>query len=235
MITIASHHNGPPGSGHGGVTAGRLAELVDPCRAAVRLHAPIPIETPLVPTRTSNGAVELRSGADLVATARPLDRQLEVAGFDPLPAELVARAEQGWPSADDHSFPTCFGCGPARRSGDGLLLRPGPVPGHDVNATGWAPPGSGETPAWLIWAALDCASAGPAVDPAAPGQVMVTGELAVEVRRPVTGGAACVLVSRQVSVQGRKVVTEAALLDGSGSMRAVALATWFRVAGEVAA
>ena len=46
-ITIDHHHNGPMGSGHGGVAAGRFAELVDAQASFVRLHAPIPLATPM--------------------------------------------------------------------------------------------------------------------------------------------------------------------------------------------
>jgi hypothetical protein len=237
MIRIDSNHNGPPDSGHGGVTAGRIAELIDAARAAVRLHAPIPLETPMIPAHQPDGRIEVRAGASLVATARPLDHRLDIAGFEPLPDELVARAEQAWSRqhGGSHPFPTCFGCGPDRPAGDGLRLRPGPVAGHGLHATRWLPGCSGEVPPWLVWAALDCASAGAAMEATASGEVVVTGELAVEIRHPLDGGATWALVSRRARQSGRKVITETALVDAGGSPWAVAVATWFRIARQEAA
>ena len=237
MIRIDATHNGPSGSGHGGVTAGKAAELVDPWRAVVRLHVPIPLETPLIPVGRPGGTVELRSRGVRVATARPLDRPLDVDRFEPLPAELVAWAEQAWlgGAAGVNYGPTCFGCGPDRRPGDGLGLRPGPVAGYGVHATRWVPASSGEVPPWLVWAALDCAGAGPAMAACGPGEAAVTGELAVEIHQPIDGLLSWRLVSRQRRRSGRKVLTESALVDPDGRPVAVSVATWFKVPAASAA
>jgi hypothetical protein len=87
-------------------------------------------------------------------------------------------------------------------------------------------------PAWLVWAALDCGSAGPVVATASRGVPVVTGELAVEIRGKVSGGDRYVLMSRMVARSGRKTVTQAALVDGAGRHVAVGTTTWFALTGE---
>ena len=47
MISIDPRFNGPTDCGHGGVSAGRFAELVNPLAASVRFAAPIPLATEL--------------------------------------------------------------------------------------------------------------------------------------------------------------------------------------------
>jgi hypothetical protein len=231
---IDSRYNGPPSSGHGGVAAGRMAELVDPRAAVVRLLAPIPLDTPLVPGDTADAVVRMYAGtspSSAVATVGPLHAPLPVGRFEPPRVGLIQQAEFGWLSTSDgvHPFPTCFGCGPDRPRRDGLGLRPGRVRGSDVCATRWSPPGSGEVPPWLVWAALDCGSAGPVITGASRGAPVVTGELAVEIRGDVYGGSRYTLMSRLVRRSGRKTVTQAALIDEAGRHVAVGVTTWFTV------
>jgi hypothetical protein len=233
-LIIDSRYNGPPSSGHGGVAAGRTAELVDPRAAVVRLLAPIPLDTPLRPGETDKGVVPMYAGVEPVATVGPLPAPLPVGRFNPPQADLVQQAELAWLSTSDgvHPFPTCFGCGPDRPRRDGLGLRPGRVRGTDVCATRWLPPGSGEVPAWLVWAALDCGSAGPVIADASRGAPVVTGELAVEIRGEVCGGTPYTLMSRLVGRAGRRTITQAALVDDAGQHVAVGVTTWFTLAEE---
>ena len=228
--TIPPEHNGPPGSGHGGVAAGRLAPLVDPRRAVVRLHAPIPLATPLEPVVGPDGAVDVVVDGQRVASVRPLAEPLGVT-LDPVPRSLVAAAADGWLAGEPHPFPTCFGCGDARTE-PGLGLQPAAIAGHDVHAALWTAPAGDVVPPWLIWAAIDCPSGIPAM--AAAGRV-VTGELAVEVLASLPGGAEAQIVSRITGRSGRKVRTEAAVLDAQGGTVAVARATWFALDGDAVA
>ena len=179
MIIIDPTHNGPPGSGHGGVAAGRFAELVDPHRARVRFHAFIPLAKPLTGQPADDGAVAVSDGDTLIATVAPTDPFAPFADLPVPELDDVAAAEARWYAAyrDRHPFPTCFGCGPARPERDGLHLRPGALAGLDVHATTWRPTLDGPTPAWLVWAALDCGSAGPALAGMPDGASVVTGEL----------------------------------------------------------
>lgn len=233
-VMLESRYNGPPSSGHGGVAAGRMAELVDPRAAVVRLLEPIPLGTPLLPGAAANGVVRMCAGTKPVASVGRLPTKLDVDPFEVPPADLIRQAELGWLSASDgvHPFPTCFGCGPDRPERDGLELRPGHVPGTEVFATRWTPPGAGEVPAWLLWAALDCGSAGPVISAAARGVRIVTGELAVEIRDAARGGNQYALMSRLVRRAGRKIITQAALVDDAGRHVAVGVTTWFTLTEE---
>ena len=47
MISLDPRFNGPTDCGHGGVSAGRFAELVNPLAASVRFAAPIPLAPPV--------------------------------------------------------------------------------------------------------------------------------------------------------------------------------------------
>ncbi len=230
-ITIDRRHNGPPGSAHGGVAAGRIASLIDGNRAIVRLLAPVPLETALVPRARADGAFDVCAGPTLIATVRRLDERLVAAPFPEVSEDEVRRAEAGWPGASEHPFPTCFACGPARC--DGLGLRPGPLDGRRGHATRWDPGVDGPLPSWLVWAALDCPSGAPAIA-ARPGTAMVTGELAVDIREQVRGDEPHVIVSREAGRSGRRIFTEAAVLGPDHRVRALARATWFAIEAEVA-
>lgn len=228
-ITIDHIHNGPPGSGHGGVTAGRAAALVDERAAVVRLLAPVPLGAALEPVPVADGAVELHAGSVPIVRVGPLG--------DPLPAPALPRVTAADAAAAEarfladrggvHPFPGCFACGTERP--DGLLLRAGPVD-DELHATRWTPSGRGEVPPWLVWAALDCPSGAPALAAAGVDDLIVTGELAVQVLAPVIAGELHVIASREASRSGRRIVAEAVLLGPDGAVRAVARATWFVLA-----
>ena len=228
-ITIDHHHNGPMGSGHGGVSAGRFAELVDAQASTVRLHAPIPLATPmrwLINDDTAN----VYADDQHISTVRPLSAPLPVGQFGRLAPADVAAAEIAW--LDDrcgvHPAPTCFACGHQRTTG-GLGLRPGPIAGTSLFATAWRPEMDHDVPPWLIWAALDCPTGFPALAVVDPTNASLTGELAVEILEAVPGRGDYQLISRCTGVDGRKVTTEAALIDEQGRTLAVATATWITV------
>ncbi|HEX2705903.1 MAG TPA: hypothetical protein VHM65_09095 [Candidatus Lustribacter sp.] len=249
VLTVEARYNGPPDSGHGGITAGRLAALVPVGSATavvVRLHAPVPLDTRLATDRQPDGSVLAADGDRLIATARELPGPLPVGAFPRLAATEVARGEQAWTQARTRwdPFPDCYGCGQGRR--DGIALRPGLVPGYDVHATSWVPhvpdgipgqpggtPGQpGGIPGWLVWGVLDCATAGPVLEAADRTASVLTGELAVAQLGPVAPGHPQVLMSRATGRSGRKIRTEAVLLDPDGAVLALAQATWFIVAKD---
>jgi hypothetical protein len=217
------------------VAAGRFAELLDPCRARVRLHIVVPLDTPLTHHRFDDGTVAVSDGSTLIATVRALS-PIKPPTDLPVPAtDAVATAEATWERdhRDRHPYPTCFGCGPRRSTGDGLRLRPGPVAGLDVHATTWQPDVDGPTPAWLIWAALDCASAGPVATDLPDSVGVVTGELAVDIREIPPPGTTALIVSRATARDARRTDVTAALVDPlTGRHYAAASAVWFRVGLE---
>ena len=69
-LTIPAFFNGPPSSGNGGYTCGRVAELVDAEVAEVSLRSPPPLDTPLELERDGE-RVLVRDGDTLVAEAAP--------------------------------------------------------------------------------------------------------------------------------------------------------------------
>ena len=231
-ITIDPIYNGPPDSAHGGVAAGRMAELVDPRRARVRLHAPVPIATSMTGTASDDGAIAVTADGPRIAAVRPLDAPLAVEHVSRLDPPVVAQAEADfldhW-GAGQHPFPTCFGCGPGRSDGLGMELRSGAAPGHDVHAASWSPERDGPVPEWLVWAALDCPSGFPAFVGIAPDRARVTGEFAVEIRRPVAGDGTYQILSHVTGSSGRKTTTAAAIVDEGGANLAVATAIWIEI------
>jgi hypothetical protein len=234
---IARRFNGPPGSGHGGYSAGCAGVLVDAPAAEVTLLRPPPLETPLA-VRRRDGAVSLVDGEAVVAEARPAE--LSVSGPPAVsPAEAAAAAERfSW--KHDHPFPTCFGCGPERDAADALCLFTGPV-GDGRFAVPWTPPawttdptssastgGDGVVAPLFAWAALDCPSSAPVHGTiSAP---VVLGRFTVALEGPIEVGAAHVIQAWLERSDGRKRQTAVAIFTASGERRAAGRAVWVELA-----
>lgn len=235
MVLINPHYNGPTGCGHGGVSAGRFAEVINPTSASVRLARPIPLGTELDATHTGNGPVEIRAGERLIATVTPLAEPLGVGDLVPVADDVLAAAEARSPFAfgKDHPYPLCFGCGNARPDHDGLELFAGRLDHGDRFGVRWTPAGLGEVPPWLVWGALDCPTAAPAMDAVESGSKVLTGTLTVDIRDSVVAGQQHQILSRLVDVDGRKVHTEGALLAADGATLAVVAATWIIVDADL--
>src|SRR5829696_6462758 len=90
-VVIARRFNGPPGSGHGGYSAGCAGVLVEAPAVEVTLRRPPPLETPLALAR-GDGAVALSDGDELVAEARAAS--LSVAGPPPVGVDEAAAASE---------------------------------------------------------------------------------------------------------------------------------------------
>jgi hypothetical protein len=226
-VVIARRFNGPPGSGHGGWSAGQAALLVDGPVAEVTLRRPPPLETPLTVARRA-GAALLLDGDDVVAEARPAE--LDVTGPAPVGIAEAAAAAERFAWAHDHPFPTCFGCGPERDPADALCLYTGPV-GDGRFAVPWTPPawtGDGEVDPHFVWAALDCPSSAPVHGTIS--SPVVLGRLAVALERPVVVGAPHVIQSWLERSDGRKRHTAVALYTAEGERRAVGRAVWVQLA-----
>src|SRR4051812_35107072 len=235
MLTIDPRFNGPPDSGNGGYTCGRLARFVDAEAAEVTLRLPPPIGRALEVEHDGDGVV-LRDGDAVVAEARPT----EVAADAPSPVDAgeatAAAIDSPFLEADVHPFPTCFVCGPRRTPGDGLCIYVGPVAQRDVFAAPWTPdPGlagdGGELPEEIVWAALDCPTSAPvandwSVEGALP---IVLARLAVRVLEPVRAGEPHTIVSWPVALDGRKRHAGAALHSADGELLAVARALWIEL------
>lgn len=235
-VIIDRRFHGPLASGNGGYScamAGRF--IAGP--AAVRLHIPPPLDTPLG-VRWKNGEVMLvyRAGGDeiTVASARPASLDLVIPQApDFATAQAASSRYRGFVR---HFYPGCFVCGPEREQGDGLRIFAGPLATgsgpEGMVAAAWIPDeslvdASGCVAPEFIWAALDCPGAYAFPEP--PEGTLLLGELAVSIRARVSAGEQCVLIGWEISRQGRKHFTGTALFGASGSCCAVGYATWFEV------
>jgi hypothetical protein len=231
-VVIARRFNGPPGSGHGGYSAGCAGLLVDAPAAEVTLLRPPPLETPLA-VRRRDGAVALVDGESVVAEARPAELSLSVPPAVS-PAEAAAATERfAW--KHDHPFPTCFGCGPERDPADALCLFTGPV-GDGRFAVPWTPPawtGDGAVEPVFAWAALDCPSSAPVHGTV--GAPVVLGRFTVALERPIEVGAEHVIQTWLERSDGRKRYTAVAIFSASGERRAVGRAVWLELARPLGA
>jgi hypothetical protein len=233
-LTIEPRFNGPPDSGNGGYTCGRLAQYVDG-PAEVTLRLPPPIGRPLEVAGSDDGVV-LRDAESIVAEARPT--AVEANAPPPVARAEAALAAEDSPflEVDMHPFPTCFVCGPKRTRGDGLRIFAGPVAERDVFAAPWTPdPGlagaDGQVPPEIVWAALDCPTSVPvANDPGAEEfRPIVLARLAVDILAPVPAGQPQTIVSWPIALDGRKRHAGAALHGADGELRAVARALWIEL------
>jgi hypothetical protein len=222
-LTIPGWFNGPPGSGNGGYTCGRVAALVGTEVAEVSLRSPPPLDTPLRVVREGD-RVELRDGDTLVAGGGPAELLLDVP--EAVAADEVAAAvEEGrerWERG--HPFPTCVVCGPARD--DGLGISPGPLPGRDgVFGSLWTP--DDDAPE-LVWAALDCPTSAPVAN-FGDGPAMVLASLTARLRGSVRIGEPHTILSWALGEDGRKRWAAAALYDSEGTFTCASRALWIEL------
>ena len=231
-ITVQRRFQGPPNSGNGGYVCGCLAGHIKGS-ATVRLRIPPPLETELHIRHAEKG-VELLHGNQVVAEGRPNQLALET----PLPPafpEAVA-ASQSYRGFQSHVFPDCFVCGPGRKTGDGLRLFPGPVPGRSLVASPWVPDVSladsrANVRPEFLWAALDCPGAFAFEWP--QGCVVLLGELTASIEGAVQVGKEYVVIGWEIEKKERRHESGTAIFDASGVCLGKARATWFEVQADV--
>jgi hypothetical protein len=199
--------------------------------AEVTLRKPIPIEREMEIVIDGEKAL-LKDGETLIAEG--VKTKFEAVALPKVSFEAAEHAEEGSPAFKNHPFPTCFVCGPDRRSGDGLRIFPGRIEldGKQYFASGWIPAAefadeSGTVRSEFIWAALDCPTGFAGGFPY-EGK-LVTGRLAADIRGRVRANEKCVLLSWQTGIEGRKHFASAALLGEDGSQKALARATWIKL------
>jgi len=226
QLVIPRRFNGPRDSGHGGYSSGVVANLVDG-DAEVRLRAPPPLERPLRIERAGDGATTVFDGQTLIAEGHPTE--LDLKAPPPVSIEAAQSADAAaW--LENHPFPTCFGCGPEREPGDGLRLFVGTVAGeHGLFACPFTPDSSlaagSELAPEMVWAALDCPSAGPAPNPGNSPPIVLA-SMAVTQSAPVAVGEPHVIVSRLAREDGRKRFTSVALYSDDGELKALGRSLW---------
>src|SRR5690349_15601327 len=165
----------------------------------VTLRLPPPLDRPL----TVAGG-EVRDGDVLVADARPAE--VDLAPPRAVSLEEAHAAEARYSGDQEHPFPECFVCGPARDPADALVLRPGRVDGEQLVATVWKPHESlaedGVVRPEFVWAALDCPGAF-AVELIGRG-TRVLGRLAVRIDELPRAGEEYVVVGWPLGGEGRR-------------------------------
>ena len=218
-IVIPHRFRGPAESGNGGYVCGRLAAFVDAEAVQVTLRQPPPLDRPLLVVRES-ARVLLRDGELLVAEAAAAELDLET------PAAVswadAVSAAAGYVGFEEHAFPECFVCGPAREPGDGLRIFAGLVAGAEgVVAAPWV---ACEVAPEIVWAAIDCPGAF-AVGFSARGET-VLGRMTARVLRLPAEGEPCISIGWPIGEEGRKLYAGTALLSDAGDLLALARQTW---------
>jgi hypothetical protein len=229
-VAVPRRFCGPPDSGNGGYTCGLLAQQLGGM-VECTLRTPVPLETPLEFERTQSGGV-LRNGKTVVVEAAPVS--IAVSPPPPISVDTAREAMASSPAMDPrHPFPSCFVCGPQRNGNDGLRIFPASF-AEDLYAAAWLPAREfGDDQQLLrpefLWAAMDCPTGFAAGFPTA-GK-LVTGRLAVQQLKAIHTGAGCVIMSWPLGIDGRKHFSAACLYQDQ-ELRAVARATWIRVANQ---
>jgi hypothetical protein len=225
-LAIPPRFRGPAQSANGGYTCGVVAELLGADAAEVTLRLPPPLETPLTVERDDAGVRVLHDGA-LVAEARPAQPEVDPPPQPPSFAEMDKLAA-GQAADEDHPFPNCFVCGPARTPGDALRLTPTPL-GDGRVAAPWRVEADFAAPRF-VWAALDCPGAF-AVMPDFSRGISVLGRLTARVDEGPRAGDECVVVGWPLGEDGRKLYAGTAVFR-DGELLALARAVWIRVDRE---
>lgn len=218
-IVIPHRFRGPSDSGNGGYVCGLLAAFVEADAVEVTLRQPPPLDRQLVAVQ-EQGRARLFDGELLVAEAVAADLDLEEPAAVSW-AEAVS-ASAGYVGFQQHAFPECFVCGPARESGDGLRVFAGPVAGTEgVVAAPWV---AREVAREIVWAAIDCPGAF-AVGVSARGET-VLGRMTARVVTLPAEGERCVSIGWPLGEDGRKLYAGTALFSEAGDVLALARQTW---------
>lgn len=225
-MLIAQRFCGPPDSGNGGYTAGLLAAQLGGGVVEVTLRKPPPLERELTVVR-SGAQVSLQDDGAVVAEARAAT--LELATPDPVSFERATQISRDYHGLVTHHFPSCFGCGPARASGDGLRILPGTEPPAGPTAAPFVPgldlgDPHGQVQLPFLWSALDCIGYFAVAGPDYP--IAVLGRMTAEVLAPVRCGEECVVVGWPISREGRKLLAGTALFGADQALRGRAKQTW---------
>ena len=219
---IARRYCGPPRSGNGGYTSGRVAKHLRGA-AAVRLKAPPPLATPLR-LEYGDDAASLYHDKTLIAEARTCALDLQV---PPSPGyEEAVAASRSYIGFKAHAFPGCFVCGPQRVPEDGLRIFPGALTGSSTIAAPWIPDRSlvdarGMVESEYLWAALDCVAAF-TVTPENKEVAIVLGEQCTSILGDLRAGEKCVVIGWPLNVEGRKRYSASAIYAPNGRLVAIA-------------
>jgi hypothetical protein len=228
LITIAARFCGPPDSGNGGYTCGRLAALI-PGPVEVTLRRPPPLDRPMRLLKTIDGCI-LMDGDHTVAEARRARLTLEPPPCPGLGA--AAEAAGRYHGLVEHAFPSCFVCGPGRATDDGLRIFAGEVAGDGLVACPWKPAAELADEQGLVrtefaWAALDCPGAWAWLEQL--DRPLVLGRLTVSIDAPIEAGRPHIVGGWRLGRDGRKHDSGTVIWRADGTVCARGRATWIEV------
>ncbi|WP_428659218.1 PaaI family thioesterase [Reyranella sp.] len=244
-MTIPRRFCGPPNSGNGGYVCGMLGKHI-PGAAEVTLRAPPPLEKTLAVIDKDDGSRELRDDDLAIAVGRPAS--LDLRHVERASLAEAAKAEQTpVVKPHEHLLPMCFVCGPHRAPGDGLRIGAGmlarPVAGGSAAvAATWTPSADlggsdGLVSPEFLWAALDCPTGYACSCDRNSGTFdqspILLGRMTARIEARPRPGERCVITAWETGRDGRKRVAEAAAHGESGTLLAVARATWIVVDRQV--
>jgi hypothetical protein len=226
---ISERFCGPPRSGNGGYVCGRIAKHV-PGINAVRLRIPPPLKMQLRLESTDEGA-QLFHEENLVGEAKPSTLDMVVPTCPSF--EQAVESAKHYLGFKNHAFPSCFVCGPNRKTNDGLRIFPGPLEKGLAVAAPWLPESSladefGNVKSEFLWSALDCTGAF-AAPPVPEGLTIVLGELRVSIEADLDCTERCIAVGWSLGSEGRKLFVGSAIYAESGRLIAKARAIWLTV------
>jgi len=223
-VTIDNRFNGPPESGNGGYVCGLIGRhFAGP--AEVTLKAPPPLNTDLdLYLETGSRALSLFHGEDIIAKGKAASLDLELPEAPSF--QTAADAARGFRHFENHAFPTCFVCGPARNEGDGLRIFAGPLDQNRVAAP-WTPDASladvdGLVSREFLWAAIDC----PGYEALGADLPCVLGRMTADIYGDIHPGESCVVLGWPLGVEGRKHFAATALYNAQGRCIAASRQIW---------
>lgn len=236
-ITIDPRFCGPPSSGNGGYVCGLMANHIG-AGAEITLRAPPPLGRRLDIVAGADGELELREGEAILATGRPA--RIEISGIPTASYSEAEDAVRRTPfDESNHTFPTCFVCGPARAVGDGLRILAGPLSARadqriGAYAASWIPDANlaghdGRVAAEFVWAALDCPSGYATAHHLSGGETILLGRMSARIDQRPKPDERYMVVAWPTARDGRKLFANSALLRPDGDVLAVAQATWLVV------
>jgi hypothetical protein len=239
-LIISARFNGPPTTGNGGFTAGRLAAQF-PYGTAVQvtLRQPPPLDVTMSVVGSVTDGFRLFDGETLIAQAIAVDPSELGDAVPHVDADHAREAMDRFDGHVDHPFPTCFVCGPQRQLDDGLGLYAGAVDPADPSRTATlfmprtdlAQEVVGTGPAAIIgpeivWSALDCPGGWTL---GLPGRPAVLGRMTAEVRAMPAIGERCVVIGQLDGREGRKGFTRAAAYGADGRELGRARSVWIEI------
>lgn len=229
---ISRRFEGPVGSGQGGWTAARFAELVD-APLTIALRAPIPFDTDL--SVIDDGADRWRLTTDdettiMIGEAWAGDFPMT----DPVSIDEAAAARAVFTAdPDEHPAPVCFSCG---AQGDSMRVHPGPLTdgrfATDWTVPAWAGRPDGSVAPGAVWAAIDCTAAWFTTQ-TGERRTALTAQFTAEVVGPIEVGETYALVGwagdHEPVWVGRKRHAASAAFDRDGRCVARSTSLWISV------